>query len=73
MFIFQEFLSCKKETIICNLESININSSTRLAYFHLSIGCHEGLLPPEILAGFAEPISPTGRQDNNSLRSLHPS
>ncbi len=49
--VFQVFRSHKEVTITCNPESINIKSSTTLAYFPLSIGCHKGLLPPSTLAG----------------------
>jgi hypothetical protein len=44
--VFHVFRSCREVTIACYPESINIISSSRLAYFHLSIGCCEGLSPP---------------------------
>jgi hypothetical protein len=37
--VFQLFWSRKEVTFTYNLESLNIKSSTRLAYFRLSIGC----------------------------------
>ncbi len=34
--------------------------------FDLSIGCREGLLPPQKLAGYMEPISPIGVEESET-------
>ncbi len=45
----------------------NTSDTTRLAYFRLSIGCREGLLPQLMVEGCAKLISPHGVEEGKTI------
>jgi hypothetical protein len=65
--ILQRVISVEGETITCSLESIKIKTSTRLAYFRLSIGFSKAYCHHRCWLGYTEPVSPTGVEEGETV------